>query len=176
VIGVSMGGAAALVGPEGPLHADAFVLESVYPTIDDAVRDRLRVWLGPIGPSFTGLLLSTVSREIGVTPAQLRPIDAIAHVTAPVLIAAGTLDRYTTLAETRAMFANARDPKELWTVDGASHVDLYAFAPQEYERRVGAFLARVLRGPSLASHIVPAPASVFDGSGALPASSGSPKS
>ena len=176
VIGVSMGGAAALVGPDGPLHADAFVLESVYPTIDDAVRDRLRVWLGPIGPSLTGLLLSTVSREIGVMPAQLRPIDAIARVTAPVLIAAGTVDRYTTLAETRALFANAPDPKELWAVDGASHVDLYAFAPEEYERRIGAFLEHALRPAPLASHAVPVPASVFGATVVLPASSGSPKS
>src|SRR6476646_6673328 len=51
VIGVSMGGAAALVGPSGPLPVDALVLESVYPTIRDAVRDRLRAWLGPVGPA-----------------------------------------------------------------------------------------------------------------------------
>ena len=47
VVGVSMGGAAALVGPSGPLAVDALVLESVYPTIRDATRDRLRAWIGP---------------------------------------------------------------------------------------------------------------------------------
>jgi fermentation-respiration switch protein FrsA (DUF1100 family) len=146
VIGVSMGGAAALVGSDGPLRADALVLESVYPTIRDAVRDRLRVWLGPIGPAFAPMLLSVVGQEIGVAEADLRPIDRIGRVDAPVLVASGTNDRYTTLAETRLLFANAADPKELWVVDGAAHVDLYAFAPAEYERRVGGFLARHLRG------------------------------
>lgn len=44
VIGASMGGAAALLGP-GPLRVDALVLESVSPTIELAVADRLRVRL-----------------------------------------------------------------------------------------------------------------------------------
>jgi esterase/lipase len=45
-IGVSMGGAASLLGP-GPLPVSALVLESVYPTIRDAVRDRITAWTGP---------------------------------------------------------------------------------------------------------------------------------
>ena len=150
VIGVSMGGAAALVGADGPLRADAFVLESVYPTIRDAVHDRLRVWLGPAGPAFTSLVLSVVGHDIGVSPDDLRPIDRIAKLGAPVLIAAGVEDRYTTIAETRALFASAPDPKELWTVSGAAHVDLHAFAPVEYERRIGGFLARHLRRERIA--------------------------
>ena len=146
VIGVSMGGAAALVGPSGPLTVDALVLESVYPTITDAVRDRLRAWLGPIGPAFTSPLISFVGREIGVSPAALRPLDRIGTVRSPILIAAGTKDRYTPLTETHALYASAPSPKELWMVDGAGHVDLHAFAPAEYERRIGSFLARNLRG------------------------------
>jgi pimeloyl-ACP methyl ester carboxylesterase len=55
-IGVSLGGAAALLGPE-PLPVDALVLESVYPDIDAALANRLRTGLGPvIGPLFTPLL------------------------------------------------------------------------------------------------------------------------
>ncbi len=144
VIGISMGGAAALLG-ETPLPVQALVLESVYPTIRDAVRDRLRAWLGPIGPPFTGLVLHSIFPRDGVTPGDLRPIDRIGEQTAPVLVAAGTADRYTTRSESRALFERARSPKELWEVDHAAHVDLHAFAPAEYERRIGAFLARYLR-------------------------------
>jgi fermentation-respiration switch protein FrsA (DUF1100 family) len=145
VIGVSMGGAAALVGPRGPLAADAFVLESVYPTIRDAARDRLLAWIGPAGLAVTPVLLRLVGGPIGVTPDGLRPIDRIARVAAPVLVAAGTADRYTPLRESRAMFARAASPKEFWPVAGAGHVDLCSFAPAEYRRRVGAFLSRHLR-------------------------------
>ena len=156
VIGVSMGGAAALVGPSGPLRADALVLESVYPTINDAVRDRLRAWLGPIGPAFTSSVLSVVGRQIGVAPDVLRPLDRIGTVSAPVLIVAGTNDRYTPINETRALYANAPSPKELWVVNGAGHVDLHAFAPLEYERRIGSFLSRNLRGVHAAAQPAPA--------------------
>ena len=44
VIGVSMGGAAALLA-KPPLEVDALVLELVYPTIDEAVTDRRRCCL-----------------------------------------------------------------------------------------------------------------------------------
>ena len=145
VIGVSMGGAAALVGPGGPLAADAFVLESVYPTIREATRDRLRAWLGPFGPPMTPALLRFIGGRIGVVPDSLRPIERIARLAAPVLVAAGTADRYTTIGETRALYARAVSPKELWPVEGAGHVDLHAYAPAEYERRVSAFLGRWLR-------------------------------
>ena len=156
VIGVSMGGAAALVGPSGPLRVDALVLESVYPTITDAVRDRLRAWLGPIGPAFTSSVVSIVGRQIGVSADVLRPLDRIGSINAPVLIAAGTKDRYTPITETRALYANAPSPKELWVVDGAGHVDLHAFTPVEYERRIGSFLSRNLRGVHAAAHLAPA--------------------
>jgi alpha-beta hydrolase superfamily lysophospholipase len=150
VIGISMGGAATLVGA-GPLRADALVLESVYPTIDDAVRDRLRAWLGPLrtlADAGSELLLRRVGAEIGVQPRELRPIDRISHVTAPILLIAGTADRYTPLGESRALFARACAPKTFWAVRGAGHEDLHAYAPAEYERRVGGFLAARLRHAS----------------------------
>ena len=156
VIGVSMGGAAALVGPSGPLRVDALVLESVYPTITDAVRDRLRAWLGPIGPAFTSPVVAIVGRQIGVSADALRPLDRIGRIDAPVLIAAGTKDRYTPLAETRSLYASAPSPKELWVVEGAGHVDLHAFTPVEYERRIGSFLFRNLREVHAATHLAPA--------------------
>jgi uncharacterized protein len=146
VIGVSMGGAAALVGPGGPLTADALVLESVYPTIRDATHDRLRSWFGPFGPPFTTPLIAVLRRQIGVSPDSLRPIERIARLHAPVLVAAGTVDRYTTIAEAHALFDRAVGPKDFWAVDGAGHVDLHEFAPAEYERRVGTFLGHWLRG------------------------------
>jgi uncharacterized protein len=147
VIGVSLGGAAALLG-HGPLPVDAFVLESVYPTLHAAVQHRMQVWLGPLGfvsDAATPILLRLIGPEIGVTERAMHPIDAIARIKSAVLVIAGTADRYTPIAETRALFARAPEPKQLWEVAGAGHEDLYAYAGAEYERRVGAFLAAQLR-------------------------------
>jgi fermentation-respiration switch protein FrsA (DUF1100 family) len=153
VIGVSMGGAATLVGTK-PLDVDALVLESVYPTLDDAVADRLHVWLGPfgfLGSAVAPALIELVAPRIGVDPDRLRPIDAIGSIDEPLLVIAGTEDHYTKLEETRALFARAQSPKELWEVRGAGHEDIHDYSPLEYERRVGGFLIAHLRGPVAAT-------------------------
>ena len=147
VIGISMGGAAALLGP-GPLAARAFVLESVYPTIRQAVADRFETWFGPfgsVGRRFAPVVIHVVGKQIGVGEAELQPIERIAQLRAPVLLIAGTADQYTPLAEAESLFAHAPAPKAFWAVRGAKHEDLHAYDRAEYERRVGAFLARELR-------------------------------
>ena len=147
VIGVSMGGAATLLGND-PLPADAYVLESVYPTIRQAVANRLGAWLGPIGGvgrMFTSPVLKMISSKTGVREGDLQPIARIGRLHAPVLVIAGTADRYTPLAEAESLFAHAPAPKTFWAVEGADHEDLYAFTPKEYRRQVGSFLTRLLR-------------------------------
>ena len=146
-IGTSLGGAAALLGP-GPLPVDALVLEAVYPDIERALADRLRLVLGPgVGrvavPALVPVFELFAPLVIGVRPSQLRPIDHIAEVTAPVFVIAGANDRRTTLAETRELFARARESKYLWAVEGADHVDLEAFAPDEYRRQILPFFDRL---------------------------------
>ena len=164
-IGVSMGGAAALLGP-GPLQVDALVLESVYPTIRQALEDRLAVWLGPLAALnrwVAPIVIRQVSGEIGVGEEALRPIDRIGTANAPIFVLSGTRDAYTPLAEARALFARAQGPKEFWAVEGAKHEDLHAFAGAVYEQRVGAFLAKYLRErPRSADARAPAAAACHD--------------
>jgi fermentation-respiration switch protein FrsA (DUF1100 family) len=150
VIGVSMGGAAALLGP-GPLDANAFVLESVYPTIRQATSDRLDTWFGPFGGlarTLTPAVIALVGKNIGVTESDLEPIENISRLHAPLLLLAGTADPYTPIAEAESLYAHAPSPKSYWAVPGAGHEDLHAFDPSEYERRVGGFLERALRAGS----------------------------
>jgi uncharacterized protein len=142
-IGVSMGGAAALLG-DSPLEVNALVLESVYPTIGDAVRDRLTAHLGPLGTVFEPLFLAQLRPRFGVDPDALRPIDHIAMVHVPLLVMSGTADHDTHLDEAQALFARAHEPKTFWAVQGAGHKDLHAYRPAEYEQRVLAFFGAVL--------------------------------
>ena len=144
-IGASMGAAALVLARPDPAPA-AVVLESMYPTIEEAVADRLAAHVGAPAALLAPALLWQMPWRLGVTTARLRPIDALSALRSPLLIAAGDVDRHTTLAETERLFAAARSAdKSLWIVQGAAHVDLYAFAPCEYERRVGGFLQERLR-------------------------------
>jgi len=146
VVGTSLGGASALLGPQ-PLGVDAVVLESVYPRLQDAVEDRIRMRLGFAARVLAPVLLAQVEPRLGVPPARLAPIESVARVGAPVLIAAGTRDEHTPPHETREMFAAARSPKELWWVDGAAHQDLLAYDPEGYRQHVVRFLDRYLKAP-----------------------------
>lgn len=143
VIGWSLGGAAALLAQQ-PLGVDAVVLEAVYPTIQEAVVDRIRIRLGPLAPLIAPAILVQLKPRLGISPDQLRPIDRIAKLGAPILIIAGSKDQHTTLAESERMYATAREPKELWVIDGAYHVDFHQYAWSEYEKRVLDFFGKHL--------------------------------
>jgi len=145
LIGTSLGGASAVLGAQ-PVGVDALVLEEVYPRVTDAVEDRIRMRLGPLAPVLAPLLLAQLDVRLGITPAQLEPIRSIAQVGAPVLVLGGSRDEHTTEAETRELFAAAKQPKQLWIVEGARHEDLFAFDPAAYEAHVLPFLDRNLKG------------------------------
>lgn len=144
VIGTSLGGAAVLLGPQ-PVGVDAVVVEAVYPDIRIALQNRVRLRLGPLAPVLAPLLVAQLRPRLGAGPEDLRPIDGIARLGAPVLVVAGELDRHTTLAESNALFAAAEAPKELWIVAGAHHQDFLAKDPDGYRERVIGFLRRHLR-------------------------------
>ncbi len=138
VIGVSLGGAAALLA--SPLEIDALVLESVYPNIHDAIGNRVAERFGSLAAVPASLLLFQLKLRLGISAGELRPIDHLPDVGCPVMIASGTEDKHTTEFETRAMFTAARAPKQMWLVDGAAHVDLLRFNPIDYEQHVMRFL------------------------------------
>jgi fermentation-respiration switch protein FrsA (DUF1100 family) len=143
-IGVSLGAASLVLARPSPAP-QAVVLESMFPTIDDAVADRLALHLGERSRSLAPLLLWQLPLRLGIDAEQIRPIDALASLKAPVLVASGAGNRHRQRAETERIFAAANEPKELWITQGAAHQDLYAFDRDAYEAKVGAFLAKYLR-------------------------------
>ena len=143
-IGVSLGGASILLGPP-PSGFDAVVLEAVYPDARQALRNRMAMRLGAVaGPLLGKLLEVQVKPRLGILLEQLRPIDHIAAIGAPVLVIAGGKDRHTTPAESAALLARARDPKEYWLLPEAAHQDFLGADPVGYERRVLGFFDRYL--------------------------------
>lgn len=144
VIGVSLGAAAFMLSQVSPAP-HAVVLESMYPTIENAIDQRLQQRLGPLGRLLTPLFLWQFPIRWGISPEQLRPIAELPALHSPVLIMSGAEDRHTPISETLRLFAAANQPKELSIVAGAAHVDLHAFDPKGYESRVSVFLHKYLR-------------------------------
>jgi fermentation-respiration switch protein FrsA (DUF1100 family) len=149
IIGVSLGAASTVLADPKPAP-DAVILESMYPTIEEAVADRLVMRLGPLGAILVPPLLWQMSLRTGVQVQDLRPIQHLPRLGTAVLIVSGTEDKHTTWTKTQRLFDSAVEPKELWRVEGAAHVDLHAFQPEEYERRTLRFFAKHLRNGAYA--------------------------
>jgi len=148
LIGISLGGAAALLGDDGPLPVQAMVLHAVYPDLRTAIVNRIARVTGRPLAYFGEPLLSYQSwPRLGVPPGRIAPIEGLRRFRGPVLIVGGTADPDTTLADTRAMYAAAPGPKALWLVDGADHIATSILWTGEYRRRVGAFFAGALGEP-----------------------------
>ncbi len=143
-IGTSLG-AAAIVLAEQPLNLNAVILESLHPTIEEAVENRLKLHFGEYASVFLPLLLSQLTFYLDTSTDELSPINRINNLDTPLLLISGTSDAHTTLAETERLFSAAREPKELWVVPGARHFNMHIYARREYEEHVSDFLSHYMR-------------------------------
>jgi uncharacterized protein len=144
LIGLSMGGAAAVIASPA-LEVDAIVLEEVYPDIERATANRIERYFGAWARGFGRLLIMQLPLRAGIEKAALRPVDRVGAIKAPKLFIAGAKDRHTKLDESRELFAAAAEPKELWVVEEAAHVDVHQMWKEEYERRILDFFEKRLR-------------------------------
>ena len=145
VIGVSLGGAAALLGDDGPLPVDAMVLKAVYPDIDRAIRNRAASLLGPfMGGIATPLLTYQSPILYGEWPDRISPIAAARSFTKPALVIGGGGDIYTPQEETIALAKTFGGPSDVWIVPDLSHDQLSDFDNAEYQARVLGFFGATL--------------------------------
>jgi len=148
VIGNSMGGAASLLGPDGPVRADALILQAVYSDIRRAIRNRIAARLGSGAAWLLEPLLTFQARpRFGLSPADLSPVAALPRFRGPVMVVGGTADRSVPPDESRALFAAAREPKALWFVHGRGHASMGGLLDQAYRERVRTFLLRTIGPP-----------------------------
>lgn len=148
VIGISLGGAAALLGDEGPLPAHALVLQAVYPDIRSAIRNRLASRLGSGAAALGEPVLSYQSLlRQGVWPDRLSPLSAARQVKAPTLVIGGANDVYTPSTETQALHDAIPAPRELWLVDGLDHAQVSGGDDPAYRARILRFMDQHLRKP-----------------------------
>ncbi len=154
IIGISLGGAASLLGDAGPIPADALILQAVYPDIRRAIRNRIASSTSVgVGYVLEPLLSFQAPLRFGVWPARLSPLAALPRYHGPVLVIGGEQDRSTPPDETRAMFAAAPGDKRLWLVPTGDHAAICSLAGPAYRDRVKAFLERTIGRPSAAGSI-----------------------
>jgi len=142
-LGISQGAATiALAAEQLPPEVAWVILESSYPTMRDALDRRFRYYVHLPGWLAGGLFMPFAEMRLGVAIDHIAPLSHIKHLRCPVFVLGGTNDQHALPESTKALFDAAKEPKEIWLVTGAKHVDLYGFAQQEYAKRVLAFVAK----------------------------------
>jgi dipeptidyl aminopeptidase/acylaminoacyl peptidase len=144
LFGVSMGAATAiLAAPDLPVAA--VVADAAYADLRHPIANRMRAMRVPFAD--IGSRIVVVATALRSRTRLLSPIDRVAAV-APrgLLLIAPRQDRLVDWRQSVRLYEAARDPKELYVVEGAGHGDARMVGGETYEVRVLAFLERHLDG------------------------------
>lgn len=148
IVGISLGGASALIGENGPLPADALILQAVYPDIRSAIRNRIAGILGRAPALLLEPLLSYQSHlRLGEPPSRFSPLRAIARYNGPILVIGGAEDGHTPPSETSALYDAAPGRKALWIAPGLDHPAVSDLGSDAYRARLAVFLAATIGTP-----------------------------
>ncbi len=141
VVGVSLGGAAALIGEAGPLRADAMVLQAVFPDIRRAIGNRTKSLFGSVGGAMLEPFLSYQSIiRYGVWPSDISPVDAAKRYKGASLVIGGGNDQYTPAGETYELQNAINVSGKAWILDGYGHRGASGVRTDEYfDRTIGFF-------------------------------------
>jgi alpha-beta hydrolase superfamily lysophospholipase len=147
-IGISLGGAAILLGKDGPIRADAIVLQAVFPDIRRAIRNRIAAHLpAALAYAFEPLLSYQSPPRFGVWPEQISPLASLKSYKGPVLIIGGANDSFTPPSESREMLAAAGGHKEFLLLRGLNHYQAAGTKSDQYHAEILQFFTSTLGAP-----------------------------
>jgi len=139
-LGVSQGGATILFAAEELPNVQCVICESVYDEMTHAVDRRLRRYTGVPGWLGASLMVPIAEHRLELSIDDVRPVAHVGKLACPLLVISGTNDNRTWSVDTQRLFEAAREPKEMWMIEGAGHEDLFRHAG--YQEKVLAFLNR----------------------------------
>lgn len=145
VLGYSMGASIAVMGAARRPGVMAVVADSPFATHADVFGYRiartLRVPATPIA-SVANRMLPIVA---GYHSEDVAPLAEIADIAPrPVLLIHGCSDTAIPVDHTKRLYEAAREPKEMWLVEGAEHCGAYFVDRPAYCERVAAFFEQHL--------------------------------
>jgi len=145
IVGISLGGAACLLGEAGPIPADALVLQGVYSDIRHAIRNRIARYTPSLAATLLEPLLSFQALlRLGISPSRLAPVRALSQYPGPVLIIGSQQDRSTLATETRALYDAAKGGGKLMLIPDGDHIDICRLTSAAYRDCLKAFLAQTI--------------------------------
>ncbi|HTQ86320.1 MAG TPA: alpha/beta hydrolase [Candidatus Solibacter sp.] len=142
--GESMGASVALQSAAVEPRIEAVVAESAFRNLREVSYDYAGLRMSPLlGKTLFRPVaiagLDNAEKEGGFRAEDVSPEHAVAARAFPVLLICGLEDHNIPARHTRAIFAAAIGPKQMWLVPGAGHTQSLGRAPEEFERRLTQF-------------------------------------
>jgi fermentation-respiration switch protein FrsA (DUF1100 family) len=132
--GGSMGAATMINAAARHQEIKAVVADSAFPTLEEELHMMVSVGL------IRQLVRFFAEKETGLDVNQVRPVDRIGSISLrPVFIIQGEVDTVIPTDSARRLYDAAGEPRTLWIVPRAGHLESMSMRPDEYERRVIVF-------------------------------------
>jgi alpha-beta hydrolase superfamily lysophospholipase len=147
-LGESMGAAIALQSATIEPKIDGVVAESSFRNLREVTYDYTGLHWSPfLGKTlFLPASLAAIpqmEKAGGFHAKDISPEHSVAMRAFPVLLICDGNDKTIPCRHSKAIYAAAKGPKQLWVVPGAGHTGAYGTSPDEFERRVTTFFAGV---------------------------------
>ncbi len=146
VHGFSMGAATSAMHTalnEEQKLVDFYILDGPYHTMESAVELGIVAEDVPLIPVSYALWAGnlTIKAKAGFGFDDIKPIDAVAKASVPVMLIHGTADAVTSPKSSQLMFDVIKhDNKTLWMIDGSGHCKASEEIPDEYFTNVMKFI------------------------------------
>lgn len=140
IFGQSLGGANALavLGERKVEGVKAVAIDSAFYSYRAIVRDKIAqmplLWIAKWPLSF---LVVSNRHSPGAAVRAIAPT--------PLLLVHGTADRVVPYHHAQDLFRQAREPKELWTLEGAGHTAAFAAGGDAYRKRLVQFFTAAIQ-------------------------------
>ena len=136
-IGLSMGGTVALMVEAEVPELVAVVADSPYLSFTDVVTSFAKQhWKSPKHP-FIPIAVWTAGLRLGFNPREVDLSKFVGRISPKLLfIIYGDKDREVPPFHAQKIFEYAKEPKEIWEISEAGHLEAHSIKRKEYERRV----------------------------------------
>lgn len=145
VLGYSMGGAVAIMAATENREIAAVATDSAYAELDAVIKYGIKRLPTSMARLFGSLSVYLSERMSGHPSHKIRPLDHIPNLSpTPLLLIHGMEDTQISYENALALYEHAREPKEVWLVDGSGHCRAFDDRPEEYLERLSAFFQKGL--------------------------------
>ena len=144
LIGFSMGATTAILAAAEEPDVVGVVADSPFARLRDYLEENLPVWSNLPSFPFTMLIMTIMPPITGI---DVDEVDALAQVDRvyprPILFIHSADDTKIPYVNSELLWSRHPDRFEFWKTEKADHVDSYMMQPEEYTRRVLAFLEKL---------------------------------